>query len=258
MLHFHVHVVDAFEEKKHPRNKAGRFAKKGQVDPEVHEKLGKAGFNYTGSEEAHYKNETGHKISFHAPNTNSPFSYTFQHRNPSGQTKAYHGTPNLAKVLNNISGNTKVKAPVSVAQSHPEPNSVKTDTLTPEMKSVVGKASGYLNPGALNKVQIGSMTTPMRAYATAKSGRIFLSKSLMKEHPAFVASVIFHELVHQGQDFNKMDSRQRELEAHSKTRAWANNQFGRSKDPAERKAFRRAYEEAAAMEDKFAKRSNWS
>jgi len=59
-------------------------------------------------------------------------------------------------------------------------------------------------------------------YGQSKGKNIYIDqKSAVKEHPLFLAAVIYHEGVHSGQDYRKMDSSRREFDARWKTRMWA-------------------------------------
>jgi hypothetical protein len=71
-----------------------------------------------------------------------------------------------------------------------------------------------------------------------------------KEHPAFIAAVLFHEAVHSLQDFKKLNSEQREFKARFKTKIWAGLKANSTKvSKEERAGFLKAYNKSTKDAD---------
>jgi hypothetical protein len=114
-------------------------------------------------------------------------------------------------------------------------------------------AVGVVPPNKMNEIisraaeSIGKKGDNIKVYGTSSPGQILLNPAMAKEHPAFVASVLYHEMVHQSQPHD-MPTNTKELDAHTKTAKWAQRKAERYKtDPKAFKAFLKAQQESEKL-----------
>jgi hypothetical protein len=99
-----------------------------------------------------------------------------------------------------------------------------------EVKEKLNKALMYLNEKDVPKDRTVEASKLGSRYGTSRGLKIYVDEdSIRKEHPIFIAAIIFHESVHSGQDYKKMDSQRREFDARFKTRIWAQIKAGKEK-----------------------------
>lgn len=111
------------------------------------------------------------------------------------------------------------------------------DYVERKHREAYAKAAQYFKQPEVSGMKFG-VTKNARVYGTNSGNRVYISKeTLEKEHPAFVATVMKHEMEHAKLTAEKVPSVRQEATVRMRTERWASERMSAATNNVTRQAF---------------------